>query len=265
MKAFLIGLGLLWIHTLGTADDVRPVEGRPAIYPFDVTLGGQLAVVEGNYEYAIFARIADPVAKDAELVLGAEKETIFVNVFRCDAKGEVDREHQANPKIIMAPNADRVTLNQTMDQSSLEDGWYLMNVVLRTKGTSRVVFRVGAGDSAVEAPEAAAALDQSTPEGAVSLVFAAAKSGELATLKNLLPPSGKQDGDVEQICGVSDGEAKEQTAFKAYFSTGKVVGEARIGTDGNAAEVDFLFGPGGKKEETMNLSKEGAKWYLSSF
>ncbi len=129
----MCGLGLL-IFSSGVSQE----EGRSPTYPFDVSLGGQLAVVEND----LFARISDPVSPAAELVAGVDPDTIFVNIFPCDDEGNLAQEDQANAKVIMVPNVNRVTLDQTMDKSVLKDGWYLMNVVLRSLGTSRVVFQV---------------------------------------------------------------------------------------------------------------------------
>ncbi len=237
-------------------------EERPLAYPFDVTLAGQSAKVEGNS--AIFAKIAKPVPNDAEMVLRAEKETIFVNIFRCNEKGEVSQKDSAKAKIIMAPDANRVKLNATMDKSVLEDGLYLMNVVLSSKGTSRVMFRIGEAKVATTG-KIGNAIDQSKPEAVVRAIFAAAKSGDFTSLKVLLPPSGKCDGDVKNVCGVDEANDKGKAEFRAYFEKGNVTGTAEISEDGNKAAVDFLFGPTGKKPETMNLVKEDGKWYLESF
>ncbi len=237
-------------------------ENRPVAYPFDVTLAGQAAKIEGHT--AIFAKIGKAVSNDAEMVLGAEKETIFVNIFRCNEKGEVSQKDSAKAKIIMAPNADRVKLNATMDKSVLEDGLYLMNVVLSSRGTSRVMFRVGAGGMK-SGEKSGIVIDQSKPEAVVTAIFTAAKSGDYSALKSILPPSGKNDGDVRQVCAVADAEEKVVKSFRSFFQKGKISGEPRISSDGLKAEVDFLFGPDGTKKETMNLLKEGGKWYLGSF
>ncbi len=235
-------------------------EKRSPIYPFDVTLAGQEAQIEGSQQYAIFAKIPKPVPNDAEMVLNAEAETIFVNIFRCNEKGEVSRADGGKAKIIMAPDANRVKLNATMDKTVLEDGLYLMNVVLSSKGTSRIMFRVGDKEE-----KRGAVVDQSKPEAVVTAIFTAAKSGDFSALKALLPPSGKNDGDVTQVCTVGEASEKAVKSFRSFFEKGKISGKARISSDGSKAEVDFLFGPDGTKEETMNLLKENGKWYLGSF
>ena len=41
---------------------------RPHLYPHDVTEGGQLAVIEGNPEYAIFAKVQGTVSSGAAVL-----------------------------------------------------------------------------------------------------------------------------------------------------------------------------------------------------
>lgn len=102
--------------------------------------------------------------------------------------------------------------------------------------------------------------DQSTPEGALEMVFSAASSGDLSKLSNLCNPELRGDGDVKRICNAANENSEE---FKKYFSKGKLNGKAEI--DGDKAKVPFLFGPDGQEKETMNLRKSGDKWYLYSF
>ncbi len=238
---------------------------RSSLYPFDVTLAGQTAQIEGDPEYAVFAKIAKPVSNDAEMVLDTEAETIFVNIFRCNENGEVSRADSTKAKVIMAPNTTKVKLNATMDKSVLEDGLYLMNIVLSSKGTSRVMFRIGADNSPPEEEKSTITVDHSKPEAVLAAVFDAARSGDFSALKSLLPPSGKNDRDVTQVCTVATAEDKVKKSFVSFFKKGKVTGKPRISADGLKAEVDFLFGPDGTKKETMNMLKEGGKWYLGSF
>jgi|GEM_PF-673094 len=237
---------------------------RPRIYPFDVTLNGETAKVKGDPEYAVFAKVSQPVSSDAEMVLGVKPETVFVNIFQCSEEGVINKKNNSHAKIIMVPNTDRVKLNETMDGSVLAPGFYLMNIVLRNRGTSRVLFRVDSGGKAGENPPKKF-IDQTKPEGVVSAIFEAAKSGDCAPLKALLPPSGNCDGDVKRICGVAEADPKSQSNFRSFFQKGKVDGKAKISADGKKAQVNFLFGADGTKTETMNLVKEGGKWYLASF
>ena len=155
------------------AATLTSAEERPAIYPFDVTVGGQDAVF--NSSFPIFAKIPGPVAADAEVILDAEPEAIIVNIFPCEANGTVPRG--VDPKVIMAGKATSFKLNQTLDKSTLAPGLYGMNIVLRSKGTSRVMFRIGEGAAPATptAPAIAGAPNQSTPESTLEAVFAAAK------------------------------------------------------------------------------------------
>ncbi len=243
-------------------------EERPVVYPFDVKVADQEAVISGKH--AIFAKIPQPVSNDAQVLLDADPEMVIINVFRCNEKGEVTTADSAKAKIIMAQNDNKVQLNQTMDSTTLEDGLYLMNIVLRSKGTSRVMFRVGEGEALAtdkKMPEdqtnATGAIDQSSPDKVVTAIFDAARNGDFTPLKTLLPPSGKHDGDVERVCGAADADAETKASFTSFFKTGKVSAPARI--SGDKAQVDFLFGPDGTKKETMNLILEEGKWYLGSF
>ena len=102
--------------------------------------------------------------------------------------------------------------------------------------------------------------DQSSPEGVVKMVFAAASSGDLSSLKDLCDPQGENDGDTRRICESAD---KNPDEFKEYFAKGKINGESTV--EGERAEVPFLFGPDGTKEESMRVIKRGDKWYLYSF
>ncbi len=231
---------------------------RAAIYPFDVTVAGEKAKIEGNPEYAIFAKIGKPVASDAEVRVGVKPERIIVNIFPCDAKGAPKPGAQAKAKVIMASRATTFRLDQTLDKSTLDPGLYIMNVVLGSKGTSRVMFAVGS-----KGTTPAASVKATTPEKVVESVFVAARTGEFSNLKMLLPPSGNADGDVKRVCGVGEADEAGQSEFRKYFSKGGVSGKARI--KGDKAEVDFLFGPDGRKKETMELVRENGRWYLSQF
>lgn len=258
-------------------------EERPPIYPFDVSVGGQEAVYSADFP--IFAKIPKPVSPDAKVELKTEAEQIIVNLFPCAEDGTVP--NGAPTKIIMVGSGTGFQLDQTMDKSKLTPGLYGMNIVLKSKGTGRVMFRIvdasapdpaedpnavfvrefffgkGATPGAATPPAPGGAPDQSTPESTLAAVFAAAKSGDLASLKALVPASGDLDGDVERIRDVSEAGEADQKEFKEWFATGKIVGAARI--EGDSAEVDFTFGPTGKRDETMGLVRKGGKWYLDSF
>lgn len=92
------------------------------------------------------------------------------------------------------------------------------------------------------------------------MIFDAAKSGNYAPLANICDPNG--DGDTRDICNMANDDSRAEE-FKEAFADGEVVGEARI--EGDRAEVDFKFGPGGVENETMRLVKVDGKWLLSAF
>lgn len=118
---------------------VLQAEERPAVYPFDVTLGGQKAVVEGNPSTAIVAEVPDPVKADAKLQVEGKPGMIIINVFPAKANGEVASD--AQPKIIMAQNGTETSLANTMDDSKLDPGIYLANIVFNN-ATSRILFTI---------------------------------------------------------------------------------------------------------------------------
>ncbi len=104
-------------------------------------------------------------------------------------------------------------------------------------------------------PPPAATVDQSKPEMVVQAVFDAAKSKEFAMLKGLCAPDA--DGDTKMICNIDE---KTQAEFIEYFGMGKIDGAPKI--EGTKAEVNILFGPDGKKKETMKLVQIEGKWFL---
>jgi hypothetical protein len=117
----------------------------------------------------------------------------------------------------------------------------------------------------------------SSPEAVMNTIFQVARSGEVGVLKFLLPPANEQtgeipcDGDCKALCNPGNESMKKELGnnymsledFKRMFTDGKIVGSPDI--EGNSAKLNFVFGPGGGKKETMNMQKIGGKWYLSSF
>ncbi len=246
----------------GLASASASAAERSPIYPFDVKVAGQMAGIEGNPNAAVFAKIAEPVGADAkvEVVLEPRPASVIVNIFAVDENGS-PKDGEV-PKVIVATGPE-FTLADTMDKTKLAPGVYGMNVVVGSAGTSRVWFEVSDQPAPKSKPSAGAGLDQSTPEKALAAVFEAARTGKYEGLESLRPPSGKCDGDVKDICRVAKAPEDKQKEFAEYFAKGKITGAARI--EGKSAEVDFLFGPTGKKKETMALVEEGGKWYLAQF
>lgn len=112
---------------------------RSPIYPFDVKIGGQTAAITGNPESAIFAKIKDPVAADAELEIAGEPGMLIVNVFPVKETGEVDSA--APVKVIFISSGTKAKLDATMDKSTLTPGLWGANIVFNNR-TSRVMFTV---------------------------------------------------------------------------------------------------------------------------
>lgn len=120
-------------------------EERPLFLPFDITLGGEKAVMEDGNE--LFAQIGKPVKADAVLELEAEVPMLIVNAFPCKEDGTVLETQTA--AVIFANKAKQVKLSDTMDKKKLKPGMYLANVVADGK-TSRIVFEVGEAKKKVD-------------------------------------------------------------------------------------------------------------------
>lgn len=113
--------------------------------PFDLTLGGEKAVMEKGNE--LFAQIDKPVKADAVLELEAEVPMLIINAFPCDEDGTVQEGQPA--AVIFARETKQVKLSDTMDKKKLKPGTYLANVVAEGK-TSRIVFEVGEAKKKVD-------------------------------------------------------------------------------------------------------------------
>ncbi|MBK1829874.1 hypothetical protein JIN77_04000 [Verrucomicrobiaceae bacterium R5-34] len=130
LSAFLIAS----LHAQDSGADNK----RPTLYPFDVTIGGQKAVMqEGNI---LFAVIENPVKPDALLEIEQQAPMLIINAFKVNEKGEVMQPGQ-QPAIIFARNTQSTKLDATMDKQQLQAGRYLANIVANGT-TSRVVFVV---------------------------------------------------------------------------------------------------------------------------
>ncbi|OQW97708.1 MAG: hypothetical protein BWK77_01065 [Verrucomicrobia bacterium A1] len=112
---------------------------QDTILPFAVKLGGQDAMLAEKD--AIYAAVSQPVAADAEIVTDTTDDTVFVNVFAADEKGNALPE--AVPAVLILRKGPPAKLSQTADGQPLSPGRYIMNVVSPAKGTARVFFRVG--------------------------------------------------------------------------------------------------------------------------
>jgi len=98
-------------------------------------------------------------------------------------------------------------------------------------------------------------------------VFRAARTGNMASVKNLCDPAGEHDGDGEDICHCP--ESRKQK-FMSYFAEARGTGPTRYSKqDGvDIARVPFWFNhPAGpsRSQETMVLVERQGKWYLLSF
>ncbi len=121
-----------------STESTKAIEStQSSILPFGVKLGGQEAKVSDSKSYA---KIAKPVSSNADLVVDAEADMIIINAFKCDKEGNVKQGEQ--PAIILIQGSSKTKLSGTMDKKPLEPGTYIMNVVISSKGTSRVMFTV---------------------------------------------------------------------------------------------------------------------------
>ncbi len=118
------------------------------VYPFDVTVGGQKAVVQKDN--ILFVVIEKPVKSNAVVALDQESSLFVINAFPCKPDGTVLEGQPAG--IIFKNKAKSVKLNETIDKKSLQPGTYLMNVVAHNK-TSRVVFTVSEKKGDVKLPD----------------------------------------------------------------------------------------------------------------
>lgn len=116
---------------------------------------------------------------------------------------------------------------------------------------------------------------QTSPEDVMKIIFKSAKSGKFGPLGTLCDPEGRNDGDTECICALSEDYTRERGCheniskkdFTGAFSSASIDGAIRYETSDGVefADVAFAFGPGGSRKETMKMVKRGKKWYLLSF
>jgi len=141
---------LILLSSLHAQDDKRPM-----LYPFDVTIGGQKAVMqEGNI---LFAIIEKPVQADALLEIEKEAPMLIINAFAVNVKGELI-EQAAQASVIFTQKTKSTKLNATMDKKPLKPGRYLANIVAHG-GTARVVFVVEDKSGKLKIPSIKQVLD----------------------------------------------------------------------------------------------------------
>ena len=102
--------------------------------PFPVTLGGQAAK-----DGIPFAKIANPVAADAELSVESKGDMIIVNVNAVNAKNEP--LPGSAPAVILLQGKTKTTIDKTMDGKKLSAGNYVMSVVSEGK-TASILFTI---------------------------------------------------------------------------------------------------------------------------
>ena len=105
--------------------------------PFTVKIGGQEAKAADKKEYG---EVANAVASDAELEVGVKDKTmVIVNIWPLTAEGKPKADGAA--AILMIQNANKTTLNKTLDGKALPAGNYRMNIV-GDNNTAMVNFKV---------------------------------------------------------------------------------------------------------------------------
>jgi hypothetical protein len=102
--------------------------------PFPVSLGGQAA-----QEGTPFAKIANPVAAEAELSVESKSDMIIVNVNMVNAKNEP--VPGSTPAAILLQGKTKTTIDKTMDGKKLSAGNYIMSVVSEGK-TASILFTI---------------------------------------------------------------------------------------------------------------------------
>jgi len=102
--------------------------------PFPVSLGGE-AAKDGTP----FAKIANPVAADAELAVKSKSDMIIVNVNRVTAKNEP--VPGSTPAVILLQGKTKTNIDKTMDGKKLPAGNYIMSVVSEGK-TASILFTI---------------------------------------------------------------------------------------------------------------------------
>jgi len=102
--------------------------------PFPVSVGGQVAK-----DGTPFAKIQNPVAADAELLVQSKDVMIIVNVHAVNAKSEPVPD--SAPAVILLQGKTKTNLDKTMDGKRLAAGNYVMSVVSEGK-TASILFTI---------------------------------------------------------------------------------------------------------------------------
>ena len=105
-------------------------------------------------------------------------------------------------------------------------------------------------------------VDFRDPKSVIGSVFYAAETGHTGHLAALCDPAGGSDEDTRRICAMHPG-APDWKSFRDSFASARMNGEPRV--HGDRARLDFLFGPGGRSSETMELVRRDGRWYLLDF
>lgn len=105
-------------------------------------------------------------------------------------------------------------------------------------------------------------VDHSKPVEVLRTVFRAARSNDTSLLAGLCDPKGENDGDTRRLCKATS-KSPRWKMFKKFFEKGSTKGTVKFVK--GKAYIPFMFGPNGKKGETMVLIKRDGKWYLYSF
>jgi len=100
----------------------------------------------------------------------------------------------------------------------------------------------------------------------MNVIFLAAQKEDYSFLSELCHPDVDNDGDTQAICDIATATPSSQAEFAEYFKNGRLTGRAHFSEDGTMAEVPFLFGPNGDREEIMTfIIHSDELMYLYSF
>lgn len=151
-------------------------------------------------------------------------------------------------------------LSLTLPEAGL--GTYIISVKEANNRPGDYRLAIATDGESPEPKTAGSNLSKADPTAVLQAVFDAAAVGDFAALQTLCDPQGENDGDTQMICDAATDTANRNDIVE-FFANGKINGQAQI--SGNKAQVPFLFGPDGQKEETMELINRNGQWYLFSF